>query len=72
MNRLTGTVLLIGLLPLSAVAQNSEYSKWDGYFYAAPGLRAGSTSLLSLQFKSAEEEKDSSLGISAWEVTLAG
>lgn len=41
MNRLMRIVLLIGLLPLSAAAQSSDYSKWDGYFYAAPGVRAG-------------------------------
>ncbi len=41
MNRLVGTVLLIGLLPLSAAAQNSNYSKQDGYFYIAPGVRTG-------------------------------
>ncbi len=39
MIRLMGIVLLFELLPLTAAAQNSEYSKQDGYFYIAPGVR---------------------------------
>jgi len=41
MKRLIGTILLIGLLPLLAAAQGSDYSRGHGYFYVAPGVRGG-------------------------------
>ncbi|HUU13422.1 MAG TPA: outer membrane beta-barrel protein [Terriglobia bacterium] len=40
MKQLIGTILLIGLLPLFAAAQDSEYSKGQGYVYFAPGFAA--------------------------------
>ncbi len=40
MKQLIGTTLLIGLLPLLAAAQDSEYSKGHGYLYFAPGFAA--------------------------------
>lgn len=39
MKLLLGTILLIGLLPLLAAAQDSKYSRGHGYFYVAPGVR---------------------------------
>jgi hypothetical protein len=41
MNRLMGTVLLIGLFPLAAVAQGYNSAKQDAFFYVAPGVRTG-------------------------------
>ncbi len=40
MRQLGGTLLLIVWLPLLA-AQGSDYSKGQGYFYVAPGVRGG-------------------------------
>jgi hypothetical protein len=37
MKRLIGTTLLMGLLPLLAAAQGTDYSKGHGYVYFAPG-----------------------------------
>jgi hypothetical protein len=39
MRQLLGALLLIVSLPLLAAAQKADWSKLQGYFYAAPGVR---------------------------------